>query len=723
MPTSDRCLSRIADGMDQAKKEDEMEQTIRTTCSYCSVGCNFDATMENGLVKKFMPTADYPVNLGRACPKGFYLLQPFAAPDRLTAPMLRQPDGTLAAIGWDAALDLFADRFKAIKAAHGPESVALLSTGQIPFEEMAFLGALFKFGMGFLHSDGNTRQCMATAAVAYKQAFGFDAPPFSYEDLELSDLLIFVGANPVIAHPIIWNHVKANRADGDIVVIDPRRTKTAKVAKVHLQLQPKTDIILLYGLANLLIQRGWIDRPFIEAHTEGFEEFAAHIAEFTLECTAVATGLEIAAIEDLAKRIHRAKAVSMWWTMGVNQGHQAVRTAHAIINLCLITGNIGRPGTGPNSITGQADAMGSRLFSNTTAMFALHDFTNAADRTKMAGLLGLPVESIPDRNSLPYHRILDKMGKGTIKGLWVVATNPAHSWIAKGPALAALQKLDFLVVQDLYSTTETADLAHLLLPGAGSGEKAGTFINSERRLGVVQKVLDPPGRALSDFDIFRRIADRWGCGERFAEWTDPEAVFRILQRTTEGRACDITGIEGYQMLRARPGIQWPYPKQSPDGAVMRRLFADGRFYTQSGRAKLLFDPITPPPEKPDAEYPFILLTGRGSVVQWHTQTRTSKVGMLRKLYPADLSVQVSPVDAARLGLTNGDRVAVVSRRGRAVAKVVVTHEVMPGQLFLPMHYFETNLVTFPTYDPYSFQPGYKYAAVRIERLPVEAGAP
>ena len=691
-----------------------MEQTIRTTCSYCSVGCNFDTTIEDGVVTKFLPTGDYPVNEGKSCPKGFHLLTPFTAPDRITAPMVRRPDGSFEKTSWDSALDLFVDRLKAIKAEHGPESVAFLSTGQIPLEEMAFLGALFKFGMGFIHCDGNTRQCMATAAVAYKQSFGFDAPPFSYEDLELSDLLIFVGANPVISHPIIWNHVKANRVNGDIVVLDPRRTKTAEAADVHLPLRPRSDIVLLYGISRLLIERGWIDRSFIDAHTEGFDEFAAHVEEFTLDRVSADTGLDAAAIENLAKRIHRAKATSIWWTMGVNQGHQAVRTAQAIINLCLITGNIGRPGTGPNSLTGQANAMGSRIFSNTTAMFALHDFLNADDRVKMADALGMPVASIPDRNGLPYHRIIEEIEKGSIKALWVIATNPVHSWVDKDRAIAALRKLEFLVVQDLYDSTDTAQIADLLLPAAGSGEKTGTFINSERRLGVVQKVMEPPGEAVSDFEIFRRIADRWGCGEQFSDWTDPEAVFRILQRTSEGRACDIAGIDGYRMLRDRPGIQWPYPKSGADDAVNRRLFADGRFYTPTGKAKLLFESVAPLPEDVDAEYPLVLLTGRGSVAQWHTQTRTSKVAMLRKLYPDELPVQISPSDAERLGVGDGDRVAVSSRRGRAEAVVSVTDEVTPGQVFLAMHYYDTNRLTLPVFDPFSSQPGYKYAAVKVE---------
>jgi assimilatory nitrate reductase catalytic subunit len=360
--------------------------------------------------------------------------------------------------------------------------------------------------------------------------------------------------------------------------------------------------------------------------------------------------------------------------------------------------------------------MGSRLFSNTTGMFSLYDFQKEGDRETMADLLNIPVDRIPDRNGLPYHRIIEEIDRGTIKGLWVVATNPVHSWINKNAALEALSKLDFLVVQDLYSTTDTARHADLVLAAAASTEKEGTVINSERRLGVIQKVAEPPGEALSDFQIFRRIADGWGCGEMFSEWSSPEAVFRILQRTSRGRPNDITGIAGYAMLRERGGVQWPYPESGADDAPERRLFGDGRFFTPNGRARLLVDPVAPPPEEPDREFPFLLLTGRGTVVQFHTQTRTGKVEMLRKLYPEDLPVQVAPEDATRLDLSDGAAVDVVSRRGRARASVAVTDEVQAGQLFMPMHYYETNNLTFPAFDPYSHQPGYKYAAVRIEKV-------
>ena len=690
--------------------------TIRTTCSYCSVGCNFEVTLKDGAEPMMRPAKEYPVNLGKSCPKGFNLLKAFQSEDRARRPLLKQPDGSKKEIDWNEAFATFTDRFRGILEEHGPESVAFLSTGQMPMEEMAFLGALGKFGMGMIHGDGNTRQCMATAAVAYKQAFGFDAPPFTYKDYEESDLLIFVGANPAISHPIMWNRVGMNKKEKQIVVIDPRRTKTAQAADDQYQLYPKSDMALLYAVANELIKAGAVDQSFVEAHTEGYEEFKEFVSQYTLHRASRESGIAPERIAALAQKIADAEAVSIWWTMGVNQSHQAVRTAQAIINICLITGNIGRPGTGPNSITGQANAMGSRLYSNTTSLFAGYKFTEAADRAKIAEILGIDESRIPTQDSLPYNKILEKARAGELKGLWIIATNPAHSWINKKEFFEALDNLDFLVVQDLYTTTETAEVADLLLPAAGSGEKDGTLINSERRIGIVQKVMDPPGEAKSDFDIFRGIADAWGCGEMFAEWDSPESVFRILQRSSRGRPCDITGIGGYQELRERGGVQWPYPEENPPEGEERRLFGDGQFFTPNGKAKILFEEPRPMPELPDEEYPYLLLTGRGSVAQFHTQTRTGKVEMLRKLYPQECYVEIHPDDAALLRIEDGQKVKVSSRRGESVMNAKIEDGVKPSQVFIPMHYPETNWLTFPAFDPYSFEPSYKSGAVKVTAL-------
>jgi len=332
------------------------------------------------------PTLNYPVNLGEACPKGWEALTPLKAYDRATKPLMRNSRGELEEIDWQEAMEAFVNNFVSIQQKYGKESVAFLSTGQIPTEEMAVLGVLAKFGMGIIHGDGNTRQCMATAVTAYKQSFGFDAPPYTYKDFEESDCLIFVGANPCIAHPIMWERVAMNKHHPEIIVVDPRKTETAMAATKHYSLSPKSDLILFYGLAHILIEHEWLDQEYIDQHTKGFEEFKQHVKKFTTDMVSKETGLTVKQIQEFALFIHQGKRVSFWWTMGVNQGYEAVRTAQAIINITLMTGNSGRPGTGANSITGQCNAMGSRLFSNTTNLLGGHDFLNPGHRKKIADI-------------------------------------------------------------------------------------------------------------------------------------------------------------------------------------------------------------------------------------------------------------------------------------------------------------------------------------------------
>jgi assimilatory nitrate reductase catalytic subunit len=690
------------------------DQTTTMVCGFCSTGCGLDVHLRNGQAVNLSPAADYPVNLGMACPKGWEALTPLVSSDRATVPLLRDGRGRREAVGWPAAVETLVRRFKEIQARHGPESVAFLSTGQIVTEEMAFLGALAKFGMGMKHGDGNTRQCMATSVVAYKQAFGFDAPPYTYKDFEESDVIVLVGSNLCIAHPIMWERICKNPHKPTVVAVDPRRTETAMAATWHVSVKPRSDLFLFYGLANVLIQRGFIDRAFIDAHTTGFDELRAHVAAFTPERVGEATGVPPSRLEELADLIHGGRRVSFWWTMGVNQGHEAVRTAQAIINVALITGNIGRPGTGANSITGQCNAMGSRLFSNTTNLLGGHDFGSADHRGKVARILDIGEDRIPTEASAAYDQILEKILCGHIRGLWIVATNPAHSWINQRYAHDVLGRLDFLVVQDMYTTTETAALADLLLPAAGWGEKEGTFINSERRIGLVKKVARAPGEALADFHIFRLVADAWGCGDMFPAWSSPEAVFSILRRLSAGQPCDITGITGYDMLEQEGGVQWPLPEDA-QGPIRRerRLFEDGRFFHADGRARLVCEEPRPLPEPTSRDYPLTLLTGRGSSAEWHTRTRTRKSAVLRRLAAQELYVEVNPVDARGLGILPNAWVEVTSRRASVRARAFVTNTVKPGQVFLPMHDEVVNRLTFPAFDPYSRQPSYKACAVRI----------
>ena len=705
-------------GLGQAPLRLAPDQTTTMICGYCSTGCSLDIHLQQGEAVNLSPTTDYAVNLGMACPKGWEALTPLHAPDRATTPMLRDGSGRLRPVDWPTALNTFTSRMKGIQERHGKDAIAFISTGQIPMEEMALLGALGKFGMGLLHGDGNTRQCMATSVVAYKQAFGFDAPPYTYKDFEESDVIFFVGANPCIAHPIMWERVCKNPNDPTIVVIDPRRTETAQAATQHVPLRPKSDLVLLYAIAHVLAREGWIDRSFIEAHTTGFDDFCEHLNAYTPERAAERSGIAAADIEALAGAIHDGERVSFWWTMGVNQSYEGVRTAQAIINLALMTGNIGKPGTGANSITGQCNAMGSRLFSNTTNLLGGHDFGNAAHRQKVADILEIDVERIPDQPSWAYDQIMDGILKDRIKGLWVIATNTAHSWINQADAHTILDRLDFLVVQDMYATTETAAFADLVLPAAGWGEKEGVFINSERRLGVIKQVAKAPGQALSDFRIFKLIAESWGCGDLFRKWESPEATFQLLKACSEDMPCDITGIDDYRMLDDKGGVQWPLPSgQSVEPLSERRLFEDGQFFTPDQRANFIFEAPRPLPEPTISAYPLTLLTGRGSSSQWHTQTRTGKSDVLRKLYPNAPYVELSPKDAAALGIRANDWVLVRSQRGQVRARAFVSHVVQPGQVFMPMHDAMTNQLTFAAFDPYSRQPSYKACAVRIEPAP------
>ena len=702
-------------GLGQLPADRVPDSVVRSVCGFCSTGCSLDVHLQDGRAVGLTPTADYPVNLGMACPKGWEALAPLAADDRARSPLVRDRRGRLTPTDWPTALERFVTGVREVQHRHGPDSVAFLSTGQIPTEEMALLGIVAKLGMGMVHGDGNTRQCMATAVTAYKEAFGFDAPPYTYADFEASDVVVLVGSNLAVAHPIMWERLARNPHDPDLLVIDPRRTETAAAATQHLAVRPSSDLELLYGLGHLLLERDAVDHAFVDAHTSGYERYAEHVAGYPPERVAAATGIGVAELERCADTIAAGRAVSLWWTMGVNQSHQGTRTAQAIIDLALLTGNIGRPGTGANSITGQCNAMGSRLFSNTTGLLGGRSFTDPHHRAEVASILDVDVASIPDRPSLAYDQIIEGIADGRIRGLWVIATNTAHSWIGQSDVHDLLGRLDLLVVQDLYATTETARRADLVLPAAGWGEKDGTFINSERRISRIRKVARAPGQALADFHIFRLLAHAWGRADLVEGLDDPAAVFDLLRELSRGRPCDFSGIAGYEELEAAGGVQWPKPR---GGGVdpERRLFADHRFLHHDGRARFVVGDPRAPAEVADDARPLTLLTGRGSSSQWHTGTRTSKSAALRALHPHDPYVEVSPDDASARGIDPHAWVEVRSARGSMRARAFVTPTIRPGQVFLSMHHASTNRLTMPSFDPHSRQPAYKDAAVELRPL-------
>ncbi|WP_195960029.1 molybdopterin oxidoreductase family protein [Clostridium tertium] len=692
-------------------------KVVRSTCNYCSIACNFDFHVEDdGFIQRVKPAKDYPVNRGFCCVKGLNLDKQNTIYENPVLPLLRNEKGELEHISWDKAFNIFAERVKKIQDEYGKESFAFLSTGQLCTEEMALAGHIGRTFLGG-NGDGNTRLCMATAVVAYKQSFGFDSPPYTFEDLELSDVMIFIGCNPVVAHPILWSRVIKNRnKDKKIITIDPRRSETVTNSDIWIDLKPKSDLRLLYTLSNVLIEEGWIDEEFIKNSTEDFEGFKNHVKKYDVNDVEEYTGISKGRVLELAKIIHEGKRVSFWWTMGVNQGYQAVRTAQAVINLALMTGNIGRPGTGANSITGQCNAMGSRLFSNTTGLYGGGEYTDKARRKVVAKALGIDEEMLPKKPTIPYNAIIEGINNGTIKALWVLATNPVASWINSLEFKKAAEKLEFLAVQDIYSDTETCKYAHLILPSTNGLKKEGVLINTERRLSKIQPVLEKKKDELSDYDILLGIGNALGMGSLLDKWKTPKDAFEVLKECTRNMPCDITGVS-YDMLKDSKGIQWPFKEGDDIEKEERRLFEDKKFYTPNKKAKFIYEDIMSPPFEQNEEYPYILNTGRGTVGQWHTQTRTREISDVEAIIMKEGYINLNTDLAEELDIKENDMVKVSSPNGVSNKFLVkLSRTVKKDQLYAPMHYIEANSILPSIFDTYSKEPNYKYGPVKIEKI-------
>lgn len=687
---------------------------IQSTCNYCALACNLDFYTEDGKIKRVVPTPHYPVNKGFSCIKGLNLDKQCTKFNGSKKPLLKMKDGERKAIEWKEAFDLFASKMTAIQEKYGKESVAYISTGQLPTEEMALLGHVGRSYMG-INGDGNTRLCMASAVVAYKQSFGFDAPPYTLKDLELSDTIFFIGANPVIAHPIAWGRVRKNK-DAKIITIDPRKSETAMNSDMWIDIKTKGDLALFYTLANVLIEKGWINQDYINNYTEGFEDFKAHVKKYTLEDVEERTGISKMRVLELAKIIHEGKRVSFWWTMGVNQSYEAVRTAQAIINLALITGNMGREGTGANSLTGQCNAMGSRMFSNTTALYGGGEYNNKERRKVVADILGMDENMLPTKPTLDYEQIIKGINKGEIKGLWVVCTNPRHSFTNNEEFKKAMKNLDFFVVQDIYEDTDSSKECDLYLPSVPAIKKEGFLINTERRLSALVPVLEKEEDELSDYEILLGIGEALGMGSLLDKWRTPEDAFKLLRECSKGMPCDITGVS-YERLRDSKGIQWPCRKGEELESDERRLFEDGKYYTPSGKAKFIFEDVTENPNATNEEFPFNLNTGRGTVGQWHTHTRTREIQAVTNIVSQKAYVDINRKDAEKLDIKENDEVLIHSSNGHTSKFIArLTDNLKEKTLYAPIHYIETNLLTPSVFDPYSKEPSYKTVQVNIEKV-------
>lgn len=688
-------------------------KTIRTTCNYCSIACNLDFHInDEEEIERVEPSKDYPVNKGFCCVKGLNLDKQNTVHKNPVLPLLKNKDGEYNHISWDEAFNLFAEKVKSIQDKHGKESFAFLSTGQLCTEEMALAGHIGRTFLGG-NGDGNTRLCMATSVVAYKQSFGFDAPPYTLNDLELSDVIIFIGSNPIVAHPILWGRVVKNKHK-KLVVIDPRKSETAKHADIWIDIKPKRDLIFLYTLANLLIEKDWIDKEYIEKYTENFKGFKEHVKKFKIDDVEDNTGISKEKLLELAKLIHDNKRVSFWWTMGVNQGYQAVRTAQGIINLALMTGNIGREGTGANSITGQCNAMGSRLFSNTTGLYGGGEYTDEKRRKEVANALGIEESMLPSKPTMPYNEIVNNINSGKIKALWVIATNPLVSWINDLEFKKAAEKLEFLAVQDIYNDTETARYAHLILPSTNGLKKEGVLINTERRLSKIQPIFKKEKDEKSDYDIMLGIGKALNMGSLLDNWETPKKAFETIKKCTENMPCDISNID-YDKLNNSKGVQWPSKGENLEEE--RRLFEDNIFYTKSKKAQFIYEDILEPPFEIDKEYPYLINTGRATVGQWHTQTRTREIKDVESIIVKDGYVNMNIELAKELDIKNNDKIKITSKTGVSNTFLVkVSDNIKRNHLFAPMHYIQANSILPSSFDTYSKEPNYKYGPVKIEKI-------
>jgi len=689
---------------------------VPTTCGYCSVGCGIEIGVKNGSAIASRPLASHPVNRGKLCPKGLSEHYTLQAHNRAKYPLLRKR-GKLVRVSWDEALTTLVERFRNVQEKYGPGALGVISTGQLVTEEFYTLGKLVQLGFGTNNYDGNTTLCMASAVSGYKISFGSDGPPGAYEDLEHADVIFLIGANIADNHPILCQYLEANRKK-KLIVADPRVSKTAMMADLYLPLKPRSDLALLNGLAYLLIRYNLIDRSFIDKHTTGFAELQTFLEAYPPERVSEITGLSEELIYKTAFLYGRAKAAFIGWTMGVNHSTLGTATVNAICNLALLTGNIGRLGASPFSITGQCNAMGTRETGFTASMPGYRKFECEEDRKELARLWGIEESQIPKKRGLAYPDIIEAAVAKRIRALWIIATNPLVSFPNQQVLRHGLSNLDFLVVQDGFHPTPTTELADLVLPAAIWGEKEGTYTNSERRVSKVNKAVDPPGEAWSDFEIFLAIAEKLGCRDKlYPGWRTVEDAFNEWRRISRGRLCDYSGIT-YQRLEQEGPIQWPCPEgAAPNSGA--RLYTNAHFPTPDGRARLVCSHWEPFPEQPHQDFPFVLNTGR-TVEHWHTGTKTRGVPILEKLSP-NAWLEMNPRDAKRLGLRSHDLVDIISRRGRVQAvELRLTEIIAPGQVFMPFHYFETNVneVTQSAFDPISREPNYKQCAVRVERSEV-----
>ncbi|RVU00358.1 NAD(P)H-nitrite reductase [Mucilaginibacter limnophilus] len=696
-------------------------ESYTSTCCYCGVGCGVIVKKEKNGTISVAGNKDYPVNKGMLCSKGLNLHYTVNdKSDRLLYPQMRyNKNMPMKRVNWDEALERTAAVFKTFIEKYGPDSVAFYASGQCLTEEYYVVNKLMKGFIGSNNIDTNSRLCMSSAVAAYKMSLGEDSVPVCYDDIELADCFYVTGANPAWCHPILWRRVEAHKAANPnvkIIVVDPRATDTCSVADLHLRVNPGTDITLNHAIGRLLIENGDIDIDFIRNHAEGFAQYSELVFKRTLTEAALICGVSEHDIRLAAKYIGEAKGFISMWTMGLNQSSVGVNKNLSLINLNLITGHIGKPGSGPLSLTGQPNAMGGREVGGLANLLPAHrDLKNSLHREEVQKFWNSkPINPQP---GLTATEMFEALEGGRLKAIWIMCTNPLTSLPNVRLAEQALKKAKFVVVQEISSKPETLAYADVILPAAAWAEKEGTMTNSERRISYLNKVIDPPGEALPDAEIICRFAQKMGY--RGFDYKNAAEIYAEHVKLTAKTNIDATGVS-YELLKEQQSVQWPFKKRlRPAGTP--RLFADKQFYTPHGKAIIHAVPDALNSEQPDDNYPFILTTGRVRD-QWHTMSKTGKVSKLNQ-HTKQSFIEINPHDAILLQLNEGDVVVVKSRRGEVRLKTNITSSVKQGVVFIPMHWgkilgndlHRVNNLTNDALDPISKEPDFKYCAVSVQK--------
>lgn len=744
-----------------------MNKPTKTLCPYCGVGCGLEVLppaqsgkatsrdSEGNLLWQVKGDRDHPSSKGKVCVKGATVTESLDK-NRLKYPMMRESlNQEFRRVSWDEALDAIVNQIKKVKATQGVDAICMYGSGQFQTEDYYIAQKLLKGCLGTNNFDANSRLCMSSAVAGYIQSFGSDGPPTCYDDLEETDCAFLIGTNTAECHPIVFNrlrvHHKKNRRV-KMIVVDPRRTQTAEAADLHLAIKPGTDIDLLNGIAHLLMKWQVLDTLYIDECTAGFAKYAEVIQHYPPEVVAPRCGISIEELEKAARYWAESEKVLSLWSMGVNQSSEGTAKVRTIINLHLMTGNIGRPGAGPFSLTGQPNAMGGREAGGLSHILpGYRVIKNPSHRAEVEAVWNLPVGSISPVPGKDAWSMITGLETGDVGLLWVAATNPAVSMPDLARTKKALLKSPFTICQDAYYPLETAAYAHVLLPAAQWGEKTGIMTNSERVVNLCPQFRDRPGEARPDWEIFAEVGRRLGFVKEF-DFADSASVYQEFVQLTKGRPCDMSGLT-HGRLRQQGPIQWPCPlEDSPqdlDECVLqcetnmnaspekesgiiasllgsdkpktfepKRMYTDGTFNTADGRAKFIASHSKGLAEPIDNQYPFVLTVGR-LYDHWHTMTRTGRIPKIMKRQPNPF-IEIHPLDAQKLGIEEGQIVEIRSRRGMGRFPAKITKAIAPGTLFVPMHWgalwgenTEANELTHPESCPDSLQPELKACAVQL----------